>query len=174
MFVHSKVKRKVPICCTVDGNRMGHISYVYIYIYISLYVRHVQLTPGISGVITIPTKTKQSTITCKSFALTMHLNYLTLAIWEIPVGPREAVPEASKRREYDPEGHVPIESFVTTASHFPLPTHQIVHSTTLYYKVLRSTTPYYKVLYSSTTKHYSVVLQNITLFFKVLHKTSPY
>ena len=143
---------------------------MYIYIYISLYVRHVQLTPGISGVITIPTKTKQSTITCKSFALTMHFHYLTLAIWEIPVGPHEALPEASKRREYNPEGHVPIESFVTTASHFPLPTHQVVLCTTLYYKVLRSTTPYYKVL----LQYYKVVICSTTKYYFVLQNSTQY
>ena len=79
----------------------------------------------------------------------MHLNYLTLAIWEIPVGPREAVPEASKRREYNPEGHVPIESFVTTASHFPLPTSYAPNSAQ-HYSVLQSTTKYYSVLQSTT------------------------
>ena len=39
----------------------------------------------------------------------------------IPVVPHEAVPEVSKGREYNPEEHVPIELFVTTASHFPVP-----------------------------------------------------
>ena len=95
----------------------------------------------------------------------MHLHYLTPAIWEIPVGPHEAVPEASH-----PEGHVPIESFVTTASHFPLTTHQIVHSTTLYYKVLRSTTPYYKVL----LQYYKVVIRSITKYYFVLQNTTQY
>ena len=32
----------------------------------------------------------------------------------IPVVPHEAVPEVSKGRQYNPEEHVPIESFVTT------------------------------------------------------------
>ena len=32
----------------------------------------------------------------------------------IPVVPHEAVPEVSKGRNYNPEEHVPIESFVTS------------------------------------------------------------
>ena len=38
----------------------------------------------------------------------------------IPVVPHEAVPEVSKGREYYPKEHGPIESFVTTPSHFPV------------------------------------------------------
>ena len=34
--------------------------------------------------------------------------------WTVPVVPHEAVPEVSKGRSYNPEEHVPIESFVTT------------------------------------------------------------